>query len=80
MVSAVTLPASTSSESPFLHDPGSGPCVKNMKLFLESSFAQPVGEDELCQEFGQVEVFEMLMTLLPEDTALVGRHPLISTI
>ena len=60
-------------EPPFIHDPGNGPRVRDVKMFIKSSFAQPVAqEDELCQEFGQKEVLEMLMTILPEDTALVG--------
>jgi hypothetical protein len=60
-------------EPPFIHDPGNGPRVRDVKMFIKSSFAPPVAqEDELCQEFGQKEVLEMLMTILPEDTALVG--------
>jgi hypothetical protein len=60
-------------EAPFIHDPGNGPRVRDVKMFLESRFAQPVAQDdELCREFGQKEVLEMLMTVLPEDMALVG--------
>lgn len=60
-------------EPPFIHDPGNGPRVKDVKMFLKSSFAQPVAQgDEVCREFGQIEVLEMLQTILPEDTALVG--------
>jgi hypothetical protein len=60
-------------EPPFIHDPGNGPRVRDVKMFMKSSFAQPVAqEDELCLEFGQREVLEMLMTILPEDIALVG--------
>jgi hypothetical protein len=58
---------------PFLHDPGNGPRVRDVKTFLKSSFSQPVAqEDALCMEFGQPEVLEMLMTVLAEETALVG--------
>jgi hypothetical protein len=28
---------------PFIHDPGNGPRVRDMKMFIKSSFAQPVG-------------------------------------
>jgi len=60
-------------ERPFIHDPGNGPRVRDVKMFIESSFAQPIAqEDEMCREFGQKEVLEMLSTILPEDTALVG--------
>lgn len=60
-------------EPPFIHDPGNGPRVRDVKMFIESSFAQPVAQDdEMCREFGQKEMLEMLSTILPEDTALVG--------
>ena len=59
----------SSSESAFLHDPGNGLRVTNVKSFLQSSFAQPVSEEE--RVFGRNVVIEILMTLLPEVTALV---------
>lgn len=60
-------------QRPFIYDPGNGPRVRDAKMFLNSSFAQPVSvEDELCKEFAQKEVLEMLMAVLPEETALVS--------
>ncbi|KAI0312265.1 hypothetical protein OF83DRAFT_675199 [Amylostereum chailletii] len=53
-----------------LHDPGTGPRVRDIPAFLSSSFAQPTGlDDPLCAEFAQVEVLQMLRTVLPEETA-----------
>jgi hypothetical protein len=70
----------TSTES-FLPDSGNGLRITDVKLFLEPSFAQPVSEeDELCREFGQIAVFEMLLTSLSEETALVSGHCLVSSI
>jgi hypothetical protein len=62
--------------NPIIHDPGNGPHVRNMRAFLNSSFAQPASTaDPLCAEFAQHEVLQMLSTVLPEETALV-RPPL----
>lgn len=60
-------------QRPFIYDPGNGPRIRDARMFLNSSFAQPVSEeDELCKEFAQKEVLEMLMAVLPEETALVS--------
>ncbi len=60
-------------QPPFIHDPGNGPRVRDAKMFMNSSFAQPPAlDDPLCREFAQEEVLEMLKTVLPEETALVG--------
>jgi hypothetical protein len=56
----------------YIHDPGNGPRVRDTRAFLSSYFAQPPSLDEpLCAEFAQEEVLQMLMTVLPEETALV---------
>jgi len=58
---------------PPIYDPGTGPRVKSMDEFLRSSFAsEPTWEDELCAEFGQEEMLEMLRTVLPDEMALVS--------
>jgi hypothetical protein len=58
--------------NPIIHDPGNGPRVRNMRAFLDSSFAQPAWTaDPLCAEFAQHEILQMLCTVLPEETALV---------
>ena len=58
---------------PPVYDPGTGPRVKSMDEFLRSSFAsEPTWDDELCAEFAQEEMLEMLRTVLPEEMALVS--------
>ncbi|KAF5375404.1 hypothetical protein D9615_007991 [Tricholomella constricta] len=57
---------------PFIHDPGNGPRVRDTRAFLGSFFAQPPALSiPLCAEFAQEEVLQMLMTVLPEETALI---------
>ncbi|KAF7345096.1 hypothetical protein MVEN_01673200 [Mycena venus] len=59
-------------QKPFIHDPGNGHRVRDMRAFLSSFFAQPPAlEDPLCAEFSQDEVLQMLCTVLPEETALI---------
>ncbi|KAF9649546.1 hypothetical protein BDM02DRAFT_3084631, partial [Thelephora ganbajun] len=56
---------------PPIYDPGTGPRVKSMGEFLRSSFAsEPTWDDELCAEFAQEEMLEMLRVVLPEEMAL----------
>ena len=58
---------------PPVYDPGTGPRVKSMGEFLRSSFAsEPTWDDELCAEFAQEEMVEMLRTVLPDEMALVS--------
>jgi len=58
---------------PPIYDPGTGPRVKSMDEFLRSSFAsEPTWDDELCAEFAQEEMLEMLRTVLPDEMALVS--------
>ena len=60
---------------PPIYDPGTGPRVKSMGEFLRSSFAsEPAWDDELCAEFAQEEMLEMLRAVLPEEMALVSVH------
>ena len=60
-------------QTPYIHDPGNGPRVRNTRAFLSSFFAQPPSlEDPLCAEFAQEEVLQMLSTVLPEEMALVN--------
>lgn len=60
-------------ERPFIDDPGNGPRVRDAKRFMNSYFAQPASmEDELCREFAQEEMLEMLKRVLPEEMALVS--------
>jgi len=59
-------------QKPFIHDPGNGHRVRDMRAFLSSFFAQPPAlNDPLCAEFSQDEVLQMLCTVLPEETALI---------
>lgn len=60
------------SRIPFIHDPGDGPRVRDARVFISSSFAAPPSlDDALCAEFAQDEILEMLLSVLPEETALV---------
>lgn len=57
---------------PPVYDGGTGPRVRSMGEFLRSNFAsEPTWNDELCAEFAQEEMLEMLRTVLPEEMALV---------
>ena len=57
---------------PPIYDPGTGPRVKSMGEFLRSNFAsEPTWDDELCAEFAQEEMLEMLRMALPDEMALV---------
>ncbi len=68
------IPASL-LKPPFIHDPGSGPRVKDVRAFLESRLASPPSlDDPLCGEFADEAVLQMLCTVLPEETAMVRRH------
>ncbi|KAJ7260937.1 hypothetical protein B0H12DRAFT_364624 [Mycena haematopus] len=59
-------------QKPFIHDPGNGHRVRDMRAFLSSFFAQPPAvDDPLCAEFSQDEILQMLCTVLPEETALI---------
>lgn len=63
---------------PFIEDPGTGIRVRDTKEFLESRFAAPPSlDDELCAEFAQEEVLQMLCSVLPEETAMVRRSEVI---
>lgn len=56
-----------------IYDAGTGPRVRSMGEFLRSNFAsEPTWDDELCAEFAQEEMLEMLRTVLPEEMALVS--------
>jgi hypothetical protein len=60
-------------QEPAIYDPGNGPRVKNVHAFLVSSFAAPPSlEDDLCAEFAQEEVLDMLCTVLPYELAMVS--------
>jgi hypothetical protein len=57
----------------FLHNPGNGPRVRNMREFLHSRFAAPASlEHEYCGVFATDEVLEALRAVLPEEMALVS--------
>ena len=57
----------------FLHDPGNGPRVRNVREFLKSRFAAPANlEHEYCGAFANNEVLEALRAALPEEMALVS--------
>ncbi|TCD60670.1 hypothetical protein EIP91_009717 [Steccherinum ochraceum] len=57
---------------PFIEDPGTGIRVRDMHEFLASRFAAPPSlEDELCAEFAQEEVLQMLCSVLPDEIALI---------
>ncbi|KAH8104676.1 hypothetical protein BXZ70DRAFT_608068 [Cristinia sonorae] len=57
---------------PFIEDPGTGIRVRDMHEFLASRFAAPPSwDDEMCAEFAQEEVLQMLWSVLPEETALI---------
>jgi hypothetical protein len=56
----------------FLHDPGNGPRVRNVREFLKSRFAAPASvEHEYCGTFVNDEVLDALRAVLPEEMALV---------
>src|SRR3984957_14648698 len=56
----------------YIYDPGNGPRVRDTRAFLSYYFAHPPSlDDPLCAEFAQEEVLQMLMTVLPQETALV---------
>lgn len=56
-----------------IYDAGTGPRVRSMGEFLRSNFAsEPTWDDELCAEFAQEEMLEMLRVVLPEEMALVS--------
>lgn len=58
--------------APNIYDPGNGPRVRDPRAFLSSFFALPPAlDDELCAEFSQEEILQMLCTVLPEDYAIV---------
>ena len=58
---------------PPIYNGGTGPRVKSMDDFLRSGFAsEPTWDDELCAEFAQEEMLEMLRAVLPEEMALVS--------
>ncbi|KAF8637164.1 hypothetical protein AX17_003068 [Amanita inopinata Kibby_2008] len=59
--------------TPYIHDPGNGPRVRDTRAFLSSSFfaQKPALDIPLCAEFAQPEILEMLRTVLPEETALI---------
>ncbi|EJF59238.1 hypothetical protein DICSQDRAFT_109054 [Dichomitus squalens LYAD-421 SS1] len=57
---------------PFIHDPGNGPRVKDIRAFLASKLASPPSlDDPLCGEFADDAVLQMLCTVLPEETATI---------
>ena len=75
---ATSIPSSL-LKPPFIHDPGSGPRVKDVHAFLESRLASPPSlDDPLCGEFADEAVLQMLCTVLPEETAMVRRDILSS--
>lgn len=58
---------------PPVYDPGTGPRVRSMREFLRSNFAsEPTWDDEMCAEFAQEEMLEMLKAVLPDEMALVS--------
>lgn len=67
-------PQTIALKQPYIYDPGNGPRVRDTRAFLTSSYfaQQPALDDPLCAEFAQEEVLQMLMTVLPEDLALVS--------
>ncbi|KAF5361420.1 hypothetical protein D9758_006214 [Tetrapyrgos nigripes] len=60
-------------QKPYIHNPGNGPRVRDIRAFLASGyFAQaPAFNDPLCAEFAQEEVLQMLQTVLPDEMALI---------
>ncbi|KDQ54544.1 hypothetical protein JAAARDRAFT_182027 [Jaapia argillacea MUCL 33604] len=59
-------------KAPCIVDPGNGPRVRDVAAFLSTSFAaSPSYDDDLCAEFAQPEVLEMLCTVLPQEMALI---------
>jgi hypothetical protein len=63
---------------PPIYDPGTGARVRSMGEFLRSGFAsEPTWDDELCAEFAQEEMLEMLRTVLPHEMALVSTRDVI---
>lgn len=64
---------------PFIEDPGTGIRVRDTRQFLASRFATPPSlDDELCAEFAQEEVLQMLCSVLPQETALASPPLLVA--
>jgi len=62
----------------FLHDPGNGPRVRDVREFLKSRFAAPQSvEHEYCGAFANDKVLEALRAVLPEEMALVSVSPVV---
>lgn len=79
VISSPPLPIAEEQEEiqlprePPIYDPGNGPRVKNINAFFASSFCCPPSfDDELCAEFAQEEMLDMLYTVLPHELALVS--------
>ncbi|KAJ8518731.1 hypothetical protein ONZ45_g4250 [Pleurotus djamor] len=72
-VTGIEDPFEVALKQPYIYDPGNGPRVRNTRMFLSSSFfaQRPAYDDPMCAEFAQEEVLQMLMTVLPEDLALI---------
>jgi hypothetical protein len=63
---------------PCIYDPGSGPRVRDLEVFLASYWAVPPSlEDEMCAAFAEPEVLDMLVEMpgLGKDLALVSCSP-----
>ncbi|TFK29070.1 hypothetical protein FA15DRAFT_664377 [Coprinopsis marcescibilis] len=61
------------AQPPFIHDPGNGPRVRDVKEFLRSRFfKEEVAMDvPMCREFGQEEVLQMLCSVLDGECARI---------
>jgi hypothetical protein len=59
-------------KTPYIHDPGNGPRVRDTRTFLASYFAQPPTlEDPMCAEFAQ-EVIDAFLIRIMSDLVLGG--------
>lgn len=58
---------------PCVHDPGNGPRVKDLFAFIESAYAtKPTLDDPQCREYYYQDVLDLLVELLPRETAVVS--------
>ncbi|KZT39816.1 hypothetical protein SISSUDRAFT_984358 [Sistotremastrum suecicum HHB10207 ss-3] len=57
---------------PCVHDPGNGPRVKDLFAFIESAYAtKPTLDDPQCREYYYQDVLDLLVELLPRETAVI---------
>jgi len=68
-----STPAAKYSDAPFIDDRWNGPRATDIGAFVSSPYAAPPSlSDAYCAMFATPEIREMLVQILPPETALVG--------